>query len=217
VSAALDLSRELIARRSVTPEDAGCQALLATRLAKAGFRCEDASVNGVSNLWARRGSGGLADDAIVDALAALLQALDDAHRAVHGRAFLVGGDQQGDGARVSGPLGDELLHRHDERRDGGLHVGGAASVQPAVAHGRHEGVGVPLLEGAGRHHVGVAREAEQRPSAAAPRPQIGDAAHAGVLALKAGLGEALGQQRLATRVGGRDGPAGDQLPGKFEG
>jgi len=57
VSAALDLSRELISRRSVTPEDAGCQALLATRLAKAGFRCEDASVNGVSNLWARRGSG----------------------------------------------------------------------------------------------------------------------------------------------------------------
>jgi len=57
VSAALDLSRELIARRSVTPEDAGCQALIATRLAKAGFRCEDASVNGVSNLWARRGSG----------------------------------------------------------------------------------------------------------------------------------------------------------------
>jgi succinyl-diaminopimelate desuccinylase len=57
VSAALDLSRELIARRSVTPEDAGCQALLASRLAKAGFRCEDASVNGVTNLWARRGSG----------------------------------------------------------------------------------------------------------------------------------------------------------------
>ena len=53
---ALDLSRELIARKSVTPEDAGCQALLAARLAKAGFRCEDVSVNGVTNLWARRGT-----------------------------------------------------------------------------------------------------------------------------------------------------------------
>ena len=53
---ALDLSRELIARKSVTPEDAGCQALLAARLAKAGFRCEDVSVNGVTNLWARRGA-----------------------------------------------------------------------------------------------------------------------------------------------------------------
>jgi succinyl-diaminopimelate desuccinylase len=57
VKSALDLTRELIARRSVTPADAGCQALLAERLTKAGFQCEDASVNGVTNLWARRGSG----------------------------------------------------------------------------------------------------------------------------------------------------------------
>jgi succinyl-diaminopimelate desuccinylase len=57
VEPVLALARELIARRSVTPEDGGCQALLASRLAGAGFRCEDASVNGVSNLWARRGRG----------------------------------------------------------------------------------------------------------------------------------------------------------------
>jgi succinyl-diaminopimelate desuccinylase len=57
VSPVLELARELIARRSVTPDDAGCQALLAARLARAGFRCEDASVSGVTNLWARRGSG----------------------------------------------------------------------------------------------------------------------------------------------------------------
>lgn len=50
------LARELIARRSVTPEDGGCQALLAARLASAGFLCEDVSVNGVTNLWARRGT-----------------------------------------------------------------------------------------------------------------------------------------------------------------
>jgi succinyl-diaminopimelate desuccinylase len=57
VSSALELSRELIARRSLTPADAGCQALLAERLSQAGFQCEDASVNGVTNLWARRGKG----------------------------------------------------------------------------------------------------------------------------------------------------------------
>jgi len=57
VNSALELARELIARKSVTPADAGCQALLASRLAKAGFQCEDASVNGVTNLWARRGNG----------------------------------------------------------------------------------------------------------------------------------------------------------------
>lgn len=52
---ALELARELIARRSVTPADGGCQGLIAQRLAAAGFRSEDASVNGVTNLWARRG------------------------------------------------------------------------------------------------------------------------------------------------------------------
>lgn len=57
MNSALELARELIARKSVTPADAGCQALLASRLAKAGFQCEDASVNGVTNLWARRGNG----------------------------------------------------------------------------------------------------------------------------------------------------------------
>jgi succinyl-diaminopimelate desuccinylase len=57
VDSALELSRELIARKSVTPADAGCQALLASRLAAAGFKCEDASVNGVTNLWAWHGIG----------------------------------------------------------------------------------------------------------------------------------------------------------------
>ena len=55
MNSALELARELIARKSVTPDDAGCQALLAARLALAGFRNEDAGANGVSNLWARRG------------------------------------------------------------------------------------------------------------------------------------------------------------------
>ena len=40
----------------MTPEDGGCQALLAARLAAAGFRSEQASVNSVTNLWARRGA-----------------------------------------------------------------------------------------------------------------------------------------------------------------
>ena len=51
----LDLARELIARRSLTPDDAGCQDLLGARLSRSGFRCETIAGNGVSNLWARRG------------------------------------------------------------------------------------------------------------------------------------------------------------------
>lgn len=48
----LALTRELIARPSITPEDAGCQALLGERLASAGFTVEHLPFGEVSNLWA---------------------------------------------------------------------------------------------------------------------------------------------------------------------
>src|SRR2546423_5226133 len=53
--AALELARELIARRSITPQDGGCQEILARRLERAGFRCEPMRFGQVDNLWARRG------------------------------------------------------------------------------------------------------------------------------------------------------------------
>jgi succinyl-diaminopimelate desuccinylase len=53
----LELARDLIARKSVTPEDGGCQEMLAARLARSGFRCEPMKFGEVSNLWARRGTG----------------------------------------------------------------------------------------------------------------------------------------------------------------
>src|SRR5919106_870557 len=52
---ALELAKELIARRSVTPEDGGCQEVIAQRLGRAGFECEPMKFGAVSNLWARRG------------------------------------------------------------------------------------------------------------------------------------------------------------------
>lgn len=54
-SATLELARALIARPSVTSDDAGCQALLIERLAAIGFECETLSYGEVTNLWARRG------------------------------------------------------------------------------------------------------------------------------------------------------------------
>jgi len=55
-SAALELAKELIARKSVTPEDGGCQEVIAKRLARAGFKCEPMKFGEVANLWARRGA-----------------------------------------------------------------------------------------------------------------------------------------------------------------
>ncbi len=52
----LALTRDLVALRSLTPDDAGCQALIAERLAPLGFACETIRSNDVTNLWARRGT-----------------------------------------------------------------------------------------------------------------------------------------------------------------
>ena len=57
-SPVLALAAELIRRRSVTPDDAGCQALIAERLARAGFRVSHLRFGEVDNLWATHGEGG---------------------------------------------------------------------------------------------------------------------------------------------------------------
>lgn len=46
----------LISRESVTPNDGGCQDLIADRLSQAGFKVEHMPAHSVSNLWCRRGS-----------------------------------------------------------------------------------------------------------------------------------------------------------------
>jgi len=53
----LELACDLIRRRSTTPDDAGCQAVLAGRLARAGFHCESLRYGDVDNLWATHGEG----------------------------------------------------------------------------------------------------------------------------------------------------------------
>ena len=58
----LELTRELISRRSLTPDDAGCCEVIGARLARLGFKLEYLNAEGVTNLWATRsptgGSGG---------------------------------------------------------------------------------------------------------------------------------------------------------------
>ena len=58
MSATFDLACELIRRPSVTPDDSGCQRLLADRLQALGFRIEPMRFGDVDNLWARRGDAG---------------------------------------------------------------------------------------------------------------------------------------------------------------
>ncbi len=54
-SPTLELAQALIARPSLTPADAGCQALMIARLEKLGFQIEEMRFGEVDNFWARRG------------------------------------------------------------------------------------------------------------------------------------------------------------------
>jgi succinyl-diaminopimelate desuccinylase len=55
MSDVVELARALISRPSVTPQDAGCQDLVAARLEAAGFACERLRLGEVDNLWATHG------------------------------------------------------------------------------------------------------------------------------------------------------------------
>ena len=54
----LDLAIELIAKPSITPDDAGCQDLIIERLQKAGFIIHSLPFDNVKNFWAIRGDEG---------------------------------------------------------------------------------------------------------------------------------------------------------------
>ncbi len=58
MSPTLELTQDLIARRSVTPADEGCQEVMMRRLAALGFQVEPMRFGNVDNFWARRGTEG---------------------------------------------------------------------------------------------------------------------------------------------------------------
>jgi succinyl-diaminopimelate desuccinylase len=55
-SLVLQLAKDLLSRESVTPEDAGCQQMMITRLEELGFTIETMVFEDTTNLWARRGT-----------------------------------------------------------------------------------------------------------------------------------------------------------------
>jgi succinyl-diaminopimelate desuccinylase len=57
-SKTLSLAIDLLTRRSNTPEDAGCQELMISRLEPLGFKIERMRFGNVDNLYARRGNAG---------------------------------------------------------------------------------------------------------------------------------------------------------------
>jgi len=58
MSKTLELTRELMARASVSPTDGGCQAVMIEQLEQSGFEAERLRFGPVDNFWAKRGHGG---------------------------------------------------------------------------------------------------------------------------------------------------------------
>ena len=56
--ATLALTRELISLQSVTPDDAGCQNAMVSRLQQAGFSVDTMRFGEVDNFWATHGASG---------------------------------------------------------------------------------------------------------------------------------------------------------------
>src|SRR6185312_2934694 len=58
MSETIELTKDLMSRRSVTPADEGCQAVMTGRLAALGFKIEPLRYGNVENFWATHGTGG---------------------------------------------------------------------------------------------------------------------------------------------------------------
>jgi succinyl-diaminopimelate desuccinylase len=116
MSRTLHLTEQLIARPSVTPDDAGCQALLIERLAPLGFQCETI-ISGpenfrVTNLWAKR--AGKASPGLAPAKTLLFAGHTD--------------------VVPTGPLDQWLSHPFTpSHRDGMLYGRGAADMKTSIA------------------------------------------------------------------------------------
>ena len=191
----------------------GDVALLAEHGERAVERSAPAVLERVAQcLYTRR----LTHQTAIDLFAARLQPFNYLHRAVHRRAFLVGGDEQADRALVVRMLRDKILDGRDKRRQRALHVGGAASVQEAVAHRGRERIAGPFFFRTGGHDIGVTGKGDDRFGGAAPRPEIIDIAEAQAMYLKAERLQAFDHQLLAAGIVRCERGAGDQLFGEFE-
>ena len=113
--------------------------------------------------------------------------------------------------------GGKALQGDGHRSDARFHVGGATSVESAVAEGGFEGRARPGGKVAGRDDVGVSGEGDERRAAAVRRPEVVSVAEAEVADGKACRVQAGGDARLATGIIGGDGGAADERLQEVEG
>ncbi|MNT24481.1 hypothetical protein D3C72_1599550 [compost metagenome] len=135
------------------------------------------------------------------------------------RAFFVAGDQERDLALVVRVVSDKALGGDGHRRQAAFHVRRATAAEHAVfVDQRVERVDLPRRDRAGRHHVGVAGEAQHRAVVVAVgRPEVIHIFDAHRLEAETGIAQALHHLLLAIGVDRRHRRTADQVDGELEG
>ncbi len=150
-------------------------------------------------------TGRLANDAPVDGFIASAQGIHDFQGPVAGTTFLVTGDQERDASIVFRMRCDKSFRCDDHCRQTAFHVRAAASVDQAIPDPGFERIRLPLVEAAGRHHVGMPGKTEYRRRRAAACPQVRDIREWHRLADKPRGLQARAEQLLAAGIVGRHG------------
>ena len=158
----------------------------------------------------------LAHEAVVDCDIAFAEPLHDRTRAVHRRTFLVARQQEGQPSRMIGVTVTKALGGAYHGGNAGFHIGRATPDQPAVFDRGLERTLRPVVERAGRHHIGMAGKAQQRAAIAGHGPEVVHLAEAQVLDGEAGRGQSFADEFLAAAVGRGDRLALNQRSGQFE-
>ena len=140
---------------------------------------------------------------------------EDGFAAVGAVAFFVAGEEQGKGAGMR--RGGKALQGDGHRSDARFHVGGATSVESAVAEGGFEGRARPGGKVAGRDDVGVSGEGDERSAAAVRRPEVVSVAEAEMADDESCRLQAGSDERLAASVVRGDGGAADERLQEIEG
>ena len=113
-------------------------------------------------------------------------------------------------------LADELLAGVDHGGKAALHVRGPAAVKGFAVDGGCKRIVLPLINRAGRHHVGMTGEYEQGPRITPERPQVVNLAEAVVFDREPERLQAISDDLLAVLVVGCNGRPADQLFCKFK-
>ena len=144
--------------------------------------------------------GGFADNAIVDFFALAVEPINDLDGAVGCDAFFVGSDKQAYRPVVLRMSFNEFLDCNNKRRQRGLHIGSAASIDVAISYFRDKRIAIPHIAGPSWHHIRMTSKDYQRCILSPLGPEVIDLTKSQTLYFKAKRTKTLYHEVLAPFV-----------------